>query len=101
MTTSLLILSILIFFINGIWSNFTYKGVKKYLINKDIKPVNFYLGLNFQFIDEYRFIRIYLKNRPGSKSDRKLFQIRCLQNIITFVLLFVWVFILLFTDIFN
>lgn len=99
MTTSLLILSILIFFINGIWSDFTYKDVKKYLINKDVKLVNFYLGLNFQFIDEYRFIQIYLKNRPCSKSDRKLFQISCLQNIITFVLLFLWVFILLFTDI--
>lgn len=98
MITSLLIISIIIDFIILKWSNYTYQDMKKYLINRGVKPVNFYLGLNFQFIDKYRFIRIYLKNCPHSKYDKKLFQAFCIQTIIFFVIFFTWIYILIFTN---
>jgi len=60
-------------------SYYTYKYIKKYLLNNNIKPMGFKMGISYKFMDVISFFQIYNQNSNHSKKEKELYQITIIQ----------------------
>lgn len=60
-------------------SYYSYKYIKKYLLNNNIKPMGFKMGISYKFMDVIFFFQIYNQNLTHSKQEKELYLITIIQ----------------------
>ncbi len=94
---TLLIISLTIYVIVGIYSDFYLrKKIKEFLLRNGSKPIDYWIPSNFSIGDSIRFYKVYRNKTTKEKEDRILFLQETISFSIGYLILLIWIIILIF-----